>query len=146
MGPTVRVFGDLEFSADPTGLSVSPQDYHGSPCHLAAEDLLFLGLCLTGGTEEERPPSVAQPWAASLSSRTDRAARGPALAKPGWALPQGHRAGGLLFARVRGGLDVFVADYHAGRVRLSAEDLAALGLAWKSGASEGRSGPPPTRS
>lgn len=128
--PVSRVLGELEFTADPAGLSVAATEYHASPLHLEAGDLVALGLCLLDDEEDRRPRSVAKPWAAALRTRADRTGQGPALAQAGWHLPEGRRVGGFLFARVRGGIDAFVVDYHAQPARLSAEDLAALGLAW----------------
>lgn len=132
MGPRLAsVHGDLEFVVAQRGLCVTSIDYHAAPVHLTEANLLSLGLVLAGGHEGDRPPSVAKPWALSLQGHADRAGRGPALAKPDWSLPPGHRSGGLLFARVRDGLDVFVVDYHAGRACLSIDDIARLQLTWR---------------
>ena len=128
------VLGDLEFVAADGELRVAAIDYHAAPVHLGETELTELGLALSGGNEGGWPVSVAEPWAASLDGRADRRSRGPALADPAWALPPGRRVGGLHFARVRGGLDVFVIDYHAGEARLAVTDLAGLGLRRRSSA------------
>lgn len=120
-------------------LRVAAIDYHAAPVHLGERDLTELGLTLSESHDGGWPVSVAEPWVASLDGRPDRRPRGPALADPAWSLPPGRRVGGLHFARVRGGLDVFVVDYHAGQARLATTDLAALGLRGR------RSAPVPSR-
>lgn len=128
------VLGDLEFVAADGELRVAAIDYHAAPVHLGEADLTDLGLALCGTPEDGWPASVAGRWVASLNRRPDRRPRGPALADPAWALPPGRHVGGLHFARVRGGLDVFVIDYHAGEAWLAVADLAGLGLRRRSSA------------
>jgi hypothetical protein len=40
-------------------------------------------------------------------------ARGPAVSRVGWKLPEGTSLGGFMVARVQGGLDVSLTDYWA---------------------------------
>lgn len=121
----------MEFLAAGDTLCAAPVDYHTAPLHLGEAELTRIGLRLVADSDASLPASMAKPWAAGLRGHADRAARGPATTDPNWSLPLGHRSGGFLFARVHRGLDIFVTDYHAGPARLSAADLASLGLAWQ---------------
>lgn len=117
--------GSLCLERDVRGVVIRVVEYHGAPVHLDQADLRHLGISIC------RPSPVlsyAERWASKLARPPDSEPRGPSLLDPEWICPTGVQVEGLLFVPVRGGLDLYVTDYHCDQVLLDDGHLERLGL------------------
>lgn len=115
----------MEIERGASGVAFRVVDYHGDPLHLADRHLAAVGVRVVSICVRR---SDAERWAGDLEHHPDAYARGPALLEPQWSAPEGVEVGGVLFVRVRGGIDLYVTDYHCGRVLLDERQLERLGL------------------